>query len=105
MATHRPTWPGPEADPTVRSAKREKRCWCQRCRVTEAAVDRLVALALEESVSVRDLCARKFKDYQFGLKLIAQNTGQNEFDVDVDVVEAPDKALSDWVVASYRSAQ
>lgn len=71
-------------------------------RFTEAAMDRLVALALDQSVSVRDLCASRFKDYQFGLKLIAQNTGQSEFHLDLDAVEAPDKALSDWVVASYR---
>jgi len=48
------------------------------------------------------LCATKFKDFQFGLKLIAQNTGQQEFTIDADAVEKPDKVLSDWVVASYR---
>src|SRR5207302_5470422 len=37
---------------------------------TEAAAERLAALALEQSVSIRELCAGKFKDYQFGLKLI-----------------------------------
>ena len=69
---------------------------------TDRAVDRLVALALEQGTSVRDLCAAKFKDYQFGLKLIAQNTGRREFTIDEDAVEAPDKVLSDWVVGSYR---
>ena len=71
-------------------------------RFTEAAADRLVALALEQSVPVRDLCAARFKDYQFGLKLIAQNTGQQEFVIDEDAVETPDRVLSDWVVKSYR---
>jgi endopeptidase Clp ATP-binding regulatory subunit ClpX len=71
-------------------------------RFTEAAVDRLVALALEQRVPVRELCATRFKDYQFGLKLIAQNTGQSGFTIDTDAVEAPDKVLSDWVVSSYR---
>ena len=71
---------------------------------TDAAVDRLVAEALGQSVSIRDLCAAKFKDYQFGLKLIAQNTGQTRFVVDVDAVDAPDKVLSDWVVSSYRNS-
>lgn len=70
-------------------------------RFTEAAKDRLVALALEQNSSVRDLCALKFKDFQFGLKLISQNTGQDEFLLDSDAVETPDKILSDWVVASY----
>lgn len=71
-------------------------------RFTDAAAQRLVSLALEQSKPVRDLCADKFKDFQFGLKLISQNTGQSEFTVDSDAVDAPDKVLSDWVVASYR---
>jgi len=73
-------------------------------RFTEAAADRLVAQALEQSVPVRDLCSARFKDYQFGLKLIAQNTGQQEFVIDEDAVESPDKVLSQWVVKSYRPA-
>jgi endopeptidase Clp ATP-binding regulatory subunit ClpX len=73
-----------------------------KIRFTEAAADMLVAEALEKAQSVRDLCAKRFKDFQFGLKLIAQNSGQQEFVIDIDAVQAPDKVLSDWVVASYR---
>src|SRR5260221_344804 len=72
-------------------------------RFTEAAAEKLVTMALEQSVPIRDLCATKFKDYQFGLKLIAQNTGQKEFTITAEMVEAPDKFLSDWVVASYKA--
>ena len=54
---------------------------------------------------VRDFCAAHFKDFQFGLKLVAQNTGQQEFKLDVDAVKAPDKTLSQWVVESYRAKQ
>jgi hypothetical protein len=72
-------------------------------RFTEAAADRLVAQALEQSTPVRDLCAARFKDYQFGLKLIAQNTGRQEFVIDEDAVESPEKVLSEWVVKSYRA--
>ena len=50
-------------------------------------------------------CAEKFKDLQFGLKLIFQNTGQQEFLIDPTTVDAPDKVLSDWVVASYAKSQ
>jgi L-lactate utilization protein LutC len=71
-------------------------------RFTEAAADMLVAEALEKAQSVRDLCAKRFKDFQFGLKLIAKNSGQQEFVIDTDAVQTPDKVLSDWVVASYR---
>jgi ribosomal protein L14 len=72
---------------------------------TEAAAGRLVALADAAGQPIRDLCALRFKDFQFGLKLIAQNTGQTEFTLDAPDIEAPDKTLSDWVVASYRATQ
>jgi endopeptidase Clp ATP-binding regulatory subunit ClpX len=72
---------------------------------TETATDRLVALAQETGQPLRALCAERFKDYQFGLKLIAQNTGQTEFALDLEAVEAPDKTLSDRVVASYRQPE
>jgi ATP-dependent Clp protease ATP-binding subunit ClpX len=71
-------------------------------RFTKEASARLVAQALAAGQPVRDYCAAKFKDYQFGLKLIAQNTGQREFEIGPEAVEAPDEALSGWVVASYR---
>jgi ATP-dependent Clp protease ATP-binding subunit ClpX len=73
-----------------------------RIRFTDEAADLLVAEALEKAQSVRELCANRFKDFQFGLKLIAQNSGPKEFVIDRDAAEAPDKALSEWVVASYR---
>ncbi len=69
---------------------------------TPAAADRLVTLAAETGRPVRDLCAERFRDYQFGLKLITQNTGQREFQLDIEAVETPDATLSQWVVASYR---
>src|SRR5437899_8920509 len=72
---------------------------------TPAATDLLVNEALEKAQSVRDLCARRFKDFHFGLKLIAQNSAQRDFVLDTDAVQAPDKVLSDWVVASYRTSE
>jgi ATP-dependent Clp protease ATP-binding subunit ClpX len=71
---------------------------------SEEGAEVLVSEALESGQSVRDLCARRFKDFHFGLKLIAQNSGQKEFTIDKEVAQAPDKALSDWVVASYRKS-
>lgn len=72
-------------------------------KFTDDAAEHLVSLALEQNKTVRDLCGEKFKDFQFGLKLLAENTAKSEFTIDRSVVEAPEKALSDWVVASYRS--
>ena len=75
-----------------------------KIRFTDAAADLLVNEALDKGQSVRDLCAGRFKDFQFGLKLIVQNAGEREFVIDTDAVQAPDKILSDWVVASYRAS-
>ena len=86
-------------------AQRFKEAHSLAIRFTEGAADALVSLSLQENKPVRDLCAAKFKDYQFGLKLIAQNTGQLEFTIDRDAVAAPDKVLSEWVVASYRRGE
>jgi ATP-dependent Clp protease ATP-binding subunit ClpX len=76
-----------------------------KIRFTPAAADMLVSDALAANQPVRELCAKRFKDFHFGLKLIAQNSGQQEFLLDVDAVQSPDKVLSDWVVASYRPPQ
>ena len=69
---------------------------------TDDAAEHLVTLAIAQNKTVRDLCGEKFKDFHFGLKLLAQNTAQTEFTIDRAVVDAPEKALSEWVVASYR---
>jgi endopeptidase Clp ATP-binding regulatory subunit ClpX len=74
-------------------------------RFTDSAADALVSEALERSRSVRDLCAERFRDFHFGLKLIVQNSGPREFVVDAEGARNPDKILSEWVVASYRSTE
>lgn len=71
-------------------------------KFTDAATDKLIDLAAARNIPLRELCAEKFKDFQFGLKLISQNTARQEFTIDADAVDAPDKVLSEWVVASYR---
>ena len=76
-----------------------------KIQFTEAAAEMLVHEALEKAQSVRDLCANRFKDFHFGLKLISKNSGQQEFVIDTNAVQTPDKVLSDWVVASYRSSE
>ena len=75
-----------------------------RLGFTESAAEWLVSEALEKQQPVRDLCAARFKDFQFGLKLIEQNSGQREFMVGIEAAREPDKTLSEWVVASYRGA-
>src|SRR5439155_14001236 len=83
--------------------RRFQECHGIPLKFTEPAADLLVNEALERNESVRDLCANRFKDFQFGLKLITQNSGTNEFVIEIETVQQPGKVLSDWVAASYRS--
>ncbi|MGI8435959.1 MAG: AAA family ATPase [Chthoniobacterales bacterium] len=67
----------------------------------EGAVQRLVERAQTERMTMAELCAHLFKDYQFGLGLVQKNTGQGSFVLTRDAVAVPDKFLSDLVVRSH----
>ncbi|MEY2561820.1 MAG: ATP-dependent Clp protease ATP-binding subunit ClpX [Verrucomicrobiota bacterium] len=67
----------------------------------EAALSRLIERAHAERMTMPDLCAHLFKDYQFGLSLIQKNTGQKTFVLNREAIDAPDKFLSDLVVQSH----
>jgi ATP-dependent Clp protease ATP-binding subunit ClpX len=71
-------------------------------RFDDDATEEIVTRALAGRKCVADLCDGLFHDYQFGLNLIKTNTGQTEFVIPAEALEAPDKFLSDWVVRSYR---
>src|SRR5205807_7068793 len=45
----------------------------------DAALRRLVERAHAERMTMNELCAHLFKDYQFGLSLIQKNTRQKKF--------------------------
>jgi len=67
-------------------------------------VRRLVERAQAERMTMSDLCAHLFKDYQFGLNLIRKNTARTKFVINAEAVDAPDKFLSELVVQSYYPA-
>ncbi|HEY2615689.1 MAG TPA: AAA family ATPase, partial [Chthoniobacterales bacterium] len=67
----------------------------------ESARARLIERAQAERMTMPDLCAHLFKDYQFGLNLIRKNTGQKTFVLDRAAIDAPDKFLSELVVRSH----
>jgi endopeptidase Clp ATP-binding regulatory subunit ClpX len=70
----------------------------------ESAVRRLVERAQDERMTMAELCAHLFKDFQFGLNLVQKNTGRTQFVLDAAAVNEPDKFLSDVVVQSYYSS-
>ena len=60
-----------------------------------------VERAHTERMTMSDLCAHLFKDYQFGLSLVKKNTGRSKFVLGAEAVEGPDRCLSELVVQSY----
>ena len=67
----------------------------------EAAQQRLLERAQAERMTMPELCAHLFKDYQFGLSLVHKNTGEKRFVLDRAAIDAPDKFLSELVVQSH----
>jgi ATP-dependent Clp protease ATP-binding subunit ClpX len=67
----------------------------------ESAIQRLVERAQAERMTMPELCAHLFKDFQFGLGLIQKSSGRTRFVLDRAAVDAPDKFLSELVVQSY----
>ena len=70
----------------------------------EGALQRLLERAQAERMTMPELCAHLFKDYQFGLSLIQKNTGRKQFTLNAAAIDAPDKFLSELVVQSYYPA-
>lgn len=70
-------------------------------RFAPEAVAALVRRAEREGLGVAELCARLFKDYPFGLRLVVSAGGANDFVLGEPAVAAPDAYLSDLVVRCY----
>lgn len=65
------------------------------------AVTAIVEICIEESKSVPDLCATRFRDLEYGLKLIARNTGRTSFNITKKFVADPGKELSRRIANSF----
>ncbi|CAF0705283.1 AAA family ATPase [Candidatus Methylacidithermus pantelleriae] len=61
------------------------------------AVDRLLAEASLEAGAVRRLCEEKFRDFEYGLKLIQKSTGRTRFTISEEAVLDPQGVLNRWV--------
>jgi ATP-dependent Clp protease ATP-binding subunit ClpX len=72
-----------------------------RIHFTTDAVGALIRRAEREGTDVAELCARLFKDYPFGLRLVANAGGGEDFTLDAGAVERPDEHLSGLVVRAH----
>ncbi len=69
---------------------------------TDKALQRLVEDCLESHRTMRSLCETKFKDFGYGLQLLARNTGRKKFRITAPTIDNPDRVLSKWLTESYR---
>lgn len=69
----------------------------------EGALKAVVERARRESMTVRDLCEKIFKDYEFGLNLVYKQSGQKSFVLTAEAIADSDRFLSELVVNSYRN--
>jgi ATP-dependent protease Clp ATPase subunit len=69
---------------------------------TKEAVDALVAAAIATDKTVKELCAERFRDLEYGLKLISRNTGKTSFNISEKFVENPGEELSRRIARSFR---
>ena len=96
----------------VEKAARELEIFCRDFQdehgvelvLSAEALARLAEEASSQGRSLLQLCRQRFRDVQFGLKLIQKNTGRTRFELGSEAVADPDKYLSDLVVKSYRGA-
>jgi ATP-dependent Clp protease ATP-binding subunit ClpX len=70
----------------------------------ESAISTVIDLSVESGKTIRTICEEKFKDYPYGLKLIAENTKCRNFKINKEVILFPDKELSRWVVERFQKA-
>jgi hypothetical protein len=75
-----------------------------KIRFTDDARSWILDYTDESSKSVGLFLKKQFKDLHFGLKLIAKNTGKQEFDLTLEMAQKPDPTLSLWLIESYRVA-
>jgi ATP-dependent Clp protease ATP-binding subunit ClpX len=66
------------------------------------AIAAIAARAQREGMSVEGMCAKLFKDYPFGLKLVTRSTGATWFMIPADAIANPDKFVSELVVSACR---
>ena len=67
------------------------------------AADILIDLAEGEGKSIAEICRERFRDLEYGLKLIARNTGRSSFSITKKLVNNASEELSRKVAASFRS--
>ncbi len=68
---------------------------------TPKALERAIELSREEGKPLREWCAERFRDLEYGLTLIVRNRGPRPFRITKALVEHPRQTLAKWIKESY----
>lgn len=69
---------------------------------SDGASDHLIDVAVDRDKTIRAVCEERFKDLEYGLKIVSRNTGQDDFTIERAMAENPDAELSKLVVESFK---
>lgn len=65
------------------------------------ATAKLIELANAAGKTIRGFCESHFKDFEYGLKLLARNTGKTQYALGEEDVADPQATIAAWIKASY----
>jgi endopeptidase Clp ATP-binding regulatory subunit ClpX len=72
-------------------------------RFSDEASDRLIDIAVDRDKTIRAVCEERFKDLEYGLKIVSRNLEQQKFEITRAMVDNPDSELSKMVVESFQN--
>ena len=61
--------------------------------------------ALESGDSLEDIFSEIFENFEYGLKLIRQSQGIQEFEITPEVVNNPKSTLDEWIKSQYAAGR
>lgn len=72
-----------------------------RIHFDESAQNWIAKTYHQDSISVERLCHEQLKNYEYGLTLIRQNSGKEDFVITLEVLNHPKEILDQWIKDSY----
>jgi ATP-dependent protease Clp ATPase subunit len=76
-----------------------------RLKFQKRAAEAVAKKAEENGRTIHTVCDRLFRDYPYGLKLIQNQTGKNQFSISLAMVKDPDGALSELIMKNYQAEE
>ena len=73
-----------------------------KLKFNDSAIDAIMTKALVQGVKAHDICEKCLKDLEFGLKLVWDKTGRDNFVITKGAIEDPDSYINKLIKESYQ---